>query len=97
MDKIILSANYQVPEGVGADAKPISGQLPTAKPTEFAPAGSAVQDNNGQVTINGELKQWHKVTLNLTGPFAKELDTDPNPFTDYRMEVIFRHESGSPE
>ena len=32
------------------------------------------------------LKQWHKVTLTLDGPFAHETDTDPNPFTDYRLD-----------
>lgn len=49
-----------------------------------------------KVVITGELKQWHKVTLTLDGPFAKEMDVNPNPFTDYRMTVTFTHESGSP-
>ncbi|MCH6257646.1 DUF5060 domain-containing protein [Puniceicoccaceae bacterium K14] len=48
------------------------------------------------VSINGELKQWHKVTLDLEGPQANELDDDINPFTEYRFEVQFTHESGSP-
>ncbi len=43
---------------------------------------------DGDVTISGELQQWHKVTLNLVGPQASELGT-PNPFLDYRMEVTF--------
>lgn len=46
--------------------------------------------------ITGELKQWHKVTLTIDGPSARESDTDPNPFTDYRFTVAFAHESGSP-
>ena len=46
--------------------------------------------------ISGELKQWHKVTLTMKGPFAGEGDASVNPFTDYRMDVSFRHESGSP-
>ncbi len=46
--------------------------------------------------ISGELKCWHKVTLTLDGPQAAETDNAPNPFTDYRMEVTFTHESGSP-
>ncbi len=46
--------------------------------------------------VDGELKQWHKVTLTLDGPFARERDIKPNPFTDYRMTVTFTHESGSP-
>jgi hypothetical protein len=53
-------------------------------------------DGDGSVKISGELKQWHKVTLTLDGPFARESDAEPNPFTDYRMTVTFRHESGSP-
>jgi hypothetical protein len=50
----------------------------------------------GDVQVTGELKQWHKVTLTLDGPFARERDDQPNPFTDYRMTVAFTHESGSP-
>ena len=46
--------------------------------------------------ISGELKQWHKVTLTLDGPAARETDLNPNPFTDYRMTVTFTHESGTP-
>jgi Domain of unknown function (DUF5060)/Putative collagen-binding domain of a collagenase len=45
--------------------------------------------------VSGELKRWHKVTLTLDGPPADER-ADPNPFTDYRLTVTFRHESGSP-
>ncbi|MBM3878796.1 MAG: DUF5060 domain-containing protein [Verrucomicrobia bacterium] len=48
------------------------------------------------LALSGELKQWHKVTLTLAGPSAREQDTDPNPFTDYRLTVTFTHESGTP-
>ena len=48
------------------------------------------------VAISGELKQWHKVTLTLSGPQADEASNAPNPFMDYRMTVTFTHESGSP-
>ena len=51
---------------------------------------------DGAVSITGELRQWHKVTLTLNGPFANEMDQSPNPFTDYRMTVVFTHKSGSP-
>ena len=57
-------------------------------------AGSA--DPAADVSISGELRQWHKVTLTLTGPQADELSNAPNPFVDYRMTVTFAHESGSP-
>ncbi|MCP5520072.1 MAG: DUF5060 domain-containing protein [Verrucomicrobiales bacterium] len=53
-------------------------------------------DGDGGVTITGELKQWHNVVLTLDGPYAQELDDDPNPFTDYALTVTFTHESGTP-
>jgi len=61
------------------------------------PAGAAPGDGSGEVAVSGELKQWHKVTLTLDGPLARESDQDPNPFTDDRMTVQFRHESGAPQ
>ena len=72
---------------------------PTASATK--PAGpSLVQprqpDGKGEVAITGELKEWHKVTLTLDGPFAHERDTQPNAFTDLAFNVIFTHESGTP-
>lgn len=47
--------------------------------------------------VTGELRQWHKVTLTIDGPAARETDTTPNPFIDYRMEVTFTPESGAPQ
>lgn len=38
--------------------------------------------------ISGELKTWHKITLTFDGPESDEL-AEPNPFTDYRLDVIF--------
>jgi hypothetical protein len=55
------------------------------------------KDGDGSVTIGGELKQWHKITLTLDGPYAQERDNDPNPFTDYLVSVRFTHESGKPD
>lgn len=54
-------------------------------------------DGDGSIRIDGVLRQWHKVTLDVAGPFADERDVNPNPFVDYRLEVRFRHESGQPE
>jgi len=38
--------------------------------------------------ISGELKTWHKVTITFDGPQTSET-ADPNPFTDYRLDVTF--------
>ncbi|MFC1766647.1 DUF5060 domain-containing protein, partial [Planctomycetota bacterium] len=71
-----------------APAAPAEPELPFSNPKIRKPDGA------GAVTISGDLRQWHKVTLTLDGPYAHELDKEPNPFTDYRMTVVFRHESG---
>ncbi len=47
---------------------------------------------NGQETVSGELKKWHKITLTVDGPNTSELN-DYNPFLHYRMDVTFRHDS----
>ncbi len=77
--------------------------VPSAPPAaEAAPAAVAPlvlprkADGNGSVRIEGELKQWHPVTLSADGPYAHERDTQPNPFADHRLTVTFEHESGTP-
>jgi len=71
-------------------------ELAAAQKTAARKAVARQPHGNGAITVSGELKQWHKVTLNLAGPFAAEPDTAPNPFTDYRLNVTFTHSSGSP-
>lgn len=50
----------------------------------------------GDLAVAGELKQWHKVTLELAGPAAAETGGPVNPFTDYRIDAVFTHASGGP-
>ncbi|MBT3199806.1 MAG: DUF5060 domain-containing protein [Phycisphaerales bacterium] len=77
---------------MGKAPKPFAASTKaTADKTKKAP------DGDGGVTVSGELKQWHKVTITQNGPFANEMDKTPNPFMDYRMTVTFKHESGSPK
>ena len=59
-------------------------------------AGARQAGGSAAAVVSGELRQWHKVTLTVNGPQASETDTSPNPFTDYRMTVVFTHESGAP-
>lgn len=71
-----------------AAAQPAEGGTPQSQPKGA--------DGDGSVSIAGELKRWHNVTLTLDGPFATEGDQAPNPFLDYRMTVAFKHSSGTP-
>jgi len=108
IDKFLFAnrKDYQ-PDGLGPDPVVKSGKLPAAfpfvkgeAPTAVAPTVPLVQprkpDGKGGVELSGDAKQWHAVTLTLDGPYAREQDNKPNPFTDCRMTVKFTHESGSP-
>ena len=63
---------------------------PVPLPTAPAPAPFATAPNSGAV-LTGELRKWHKITLAFTGPFVSET-SNPNPFTDYRLDVTFSNE-----
>ncbi|AXT58947.1 DUF5060 domain-containing protein [Aquimarina sp. AD10] len=66
--------------------------------TAFAAAKETKCDNGGNNTnasITGELKKWHKVTLTFNGPNTSETASN-NPFLNYRLNVTFTHQSGSP-
>ncbi len=79
-------------------AKPIATTKATLNLQEhFSDPTVRRPDGNGDITISGELREWHKVTLTLDGPYAHELDRAPNPFTDYKMTVVFRHASDASE
>lgn len=49
---------------------------------------SCQTNDNADVRISGELKQWHKVTLELQGPNTSEYALE-NPFLDYKLEATF--------
>lgn len=38
--------------------------------------------------------QWQPVTVSFAGPSASEMDDEPNPFLDYRLQVTFTGPSG---
>ncbi len=78
----------------GSARVPVS--LHADEPALIAPPTDRVQRND-LIQISGEKKCWHNVELNLQGPFAREQDQSPNPFTDYAMVARFRHESGTPD
>jgi hypothetical protein len=49
---------------------------------------SCSMDMMDPVEIEGELRQWHKVTLLIQGPETTEYAAE-NPFLDYRLNVTF--------
>jgi len=89
---VVVGCVWGAAWAMGAAAPTARAQPRSGPPTH----GPREPDGKGSAEISGELKAWHKVTLTLGGPFAHELDNVPNPFTDCRMTVTFRHESGTP-
>ncbi len=89
LDKIlmVMDKSYR-PPGVE--------ESPNAEPKKAKPPVKITRqaDGNGEIEVSGELKTWHKVTLTIDGPWAHEMETTPNPFTDCDLQVRFTHESG---
>ncbi|WP_345192470.1 DUF5060 domain-containing protein [Algibacter agarivorans] len=42
-----------------------------------------------EVKVDGELKKWHRITLNFEGPDTNEMDEN-NLFLNYRLDVTFK-------
>jgi Domain of unknown function (DUF5060) len=78
-------------------SKPVTLPPPLPTSTATPPIGRDVAaykaSPNGSWT--GEMRTWHKLTLGFHGPGTSE-KSFPNPFTDYRLDVTFRHQSSSP-
>lgn len=69
--------------------------IPTPTPTPIPePTPEPTPISEVSHVISGELMQWHKVTLTLTGLMSSET-ADINPFTDYNFEVVFSQSSES--
>lgn len=90
-DRFLLTKDkdFKRPSDPGPASVVRSGTLPAAFEIPRA------KDGTGEVSISGEQKKWHKITIDLAGPAAHELDSDPNPFLDYRMTCVFTHTSGA--
>ena len=58
-------------------------RTPTRSPLAPPPIG-------GEATITGELRTWHRVTLDFEGPVTSEANGS-NPFLDYRLNVTLTH------
>ena len=56
---------------------------------------SFVMTNLNAQLISGEKQKWHKLTIDFEGPMTDEMAM-PNPFTYFRLDVLFTHESGAP-
>ncbi len=44
--------------------------------------------------VDGHQRVWHPLTVRFRGPKANEIDNQPNPFLDFRLQVVFTGPSG---
>ena len=61
---------------------------------EGASAGRLAGRLAGRHAVSGERRAWHTLTVDFEGPPAHELDSAPNPFLDYRLQVTFPGPAG---
>lgn len=94
---VAVAADDEARSSEGQPAKSDKNTSPTTPSSNLPLQLPRQADGDGSVQISGELKQWHKVTLTLNGPYAHELDNAPNPFINYQLDVTLTHESGSPK
>jgi Domain of unknown function (DUF5060) len=88
-----------VPPSIPLPATPITVPVPVSKPVPVNVPPSESTDvkaynhsDNGSTT--GELRRWHKITIGFNGPTTTE-SSNPNPFTQYRLDVTFTHVSSN--
>ncbi|MEL7531611.1 MAG: DUF5060 domain-containing protein [Bacteroidota bacterium] len=85
----ITAIAYSAANAGGTAGSPLSINFTVINSGGPAPAACS-GTGTGQVSLNGELKQWHKITLDFDGPTSDESCVS-NPFRDYRLNVLFTH------
>lgn len=66
----------------------------SARPHTVFMATDALSQRGGKPAAIGPYRVWHTLTVRVPGPTAHELDDQPNPFLDYRLQVAFTGPSG---
>ncbi|WP_420645510.1 DUF5060 domain-containing protein [Candidatus Leptofilum sp.] len=72
------------------------GIAPSENDGIIVPVAADQSDSETAVlaSISGEMKTWYPLTLSFNGPDTDELAANPNPFTDYRLQVTFTGPQG---
>ena len=66
----------------------LSATVASHESTPMAPLSASA------LNVSGTAKKWHTITIDFAGPTAKQTDTSPNPFKDYRLQVRFNGPNG---
>ena len=90
-----IVASGPKPKTIAADVLSDSDKSTTKNSSDLPLVKPRQPDGDGSVAVVGEKKVWHKLSLDIAGPFAHEHDNQPNPFTDHRLLGTFTHEDGT--
>jgi len=58
------------------------------------PQAQGQPSSNPRFTLTGPGKKWEAVSIAFQGPAADSMDNRPNPFLDYRLQVVFTGPGG---
>lgn len=95
LDMIIVAAKAQWGRPEPGDSKSVMNQvMKLAAEAVLKHPEEQTDALNGVYTITGKLKKWHTISVDFKGPDTSESAIDPNPFLDYRLQVMFRGPSG---
>jgi uncharacterized protein YaiE (UPF0345 family) len=83
----VLNINFSSLAGDGGvnNAKVAAIEVLSATSDELPPA-------KGPGVVTGTLKKWQTVSIDFAGPASNEKANAPNPFLDYRLQVLFTHQ-----
>ena len=87
-DLFVLPAWNMVIVRLGLDERKSSGGFPISNDIYsefFKRLGASICDP----VVEGQYRVWHPLAISFRGPRANEMDTAPNPFLDYRLQVTF--------
>jgi hypothetical protein len=84
----LVAKPYPSANGGGTAGTPLSINFIVS--SQSNPGGTCTGDGSHDLSLKGQLRQWHKITLDIEGPNSDE-NCSPNPFLDYRMNVTFSH------
>lgn len=88
-DLFVIPAWNMVTVRLGLDQR--EDQITTDEYNTFLRmVGEAILDP----VVDGQKRVWFPVTVRFRGPAASETDDQPNPFLDYRLQVVFTGPSG---
>ncbi|MEL6654156.1 MAG: DUF5060 domain-containing protein, partial [Bacteroidota bacterium] len=86
----ITATAYSGANASGTAGSPLTINFSVINTGGGSGSATCTGSGSGAATISGQIRQWHKITLDFDGPTSDE-SCSTNPFLDYRLNVSFTH------